>query len=89
MRAALADERGILDRLPSRADFDRSRIAMTVMAVYAVGIACSMVFLIWRGLSGKDDFSIVSRDFSDLIKTGIVPIVTLVLGYYFGRSGRA
>ena len=37
---------------------------------------------------GRDDFSIVSKEFANLIKTAVVPIVTLVLGYYFGRSGR-
>ena len=74
--------------LPTRADFDRSRIAMTVMAVYAGAIALSVLFLVWRGRSGRDDFSIVSKEFADLIKTAVVPIVTLVLGYYFGRSGR-
>ena len=74
--------------LPTRADFDRSRIALTVMAVYGIAVLGTGFFLVLRGLCGGSEYAGVSKELSDLIKTAVVPIVTLVLGYYFGRSGR-
>ena len=58
------------------------------MAVYAGSISLCLGLLIWHGLTGPNDFPSVSMSLADLIKTAVVPIVTLVLGYYFGRSGR-
>ena len=74
--------------LPTRADFDRSLIAKMVMAVYVGAVSLYLGWLVGHGLSGPGDFSAVSNSLSDLNKTAVVPIVTLVLGYYFGRSGR-
>ena len=34
------------------------------------------------------DWSSVSGTATDLVKSTILPIVTLVLGYYFGQSDR-
>jgi hypothetical protein len=56
--------------------------------VYVGAISLCLGLLVWHGLAGQSDFAVVSKDFADLIKTAVVPIVTLVLGYYFGRSGR-
>lgn len=72
----------------TRADFDRSFIAKMVMVVYVGALSLCLGLLVWHGLTGQGDFAAVSKDFADLIKTAVVPIVTLVLGYYFGRSGR-
>ena len=76
------------EALLTRADFDRSFIAKMVMVVYVGSLSLCLGLLVWHGLTGQGDFAAVSKDFADLIKTAVVPIVTLVLGYYFGRSGR-
>jgi hypothetical protein len=34
----------------------------------------------------KGDWKAIATDIVDLTKTAVLPIVTLVLGYYFGKS---
>jgi len=74
-------------------DFDRSTIAKIVMYVYAGVIAAGFVLFIARACgavySRDDDWRGIMTDAGDLIKTAVLPIVTLVLGYYFGKSGKS
>ncbi len=74
--------------IPSRADFDRSRIALIVMSVYAGVLGLVLLLLIVRGCQNTEQWGDVTKEAGDLIKTAILPIVTLILGYYFGKSGR-
>jgi hypothetical protein len=37
-------------------------------------------------IRADDDWEKIATDAGDLIKTDVLPIVTLVLGYYFGKS---
>jgi len=66
-------------------DFDRSIIARVVLSVYSVAIVLDFVLIVLRAwLDG--DWSNVFNDAGELIKTAVLPILTLVLGYYFGKS---
>jgi hypothetical protein len=60
------------------------------MRVYAGAIAVGFVVLtIVAGITWfdpKGDWKEIASDIVDLTKTAVLPIVTLVLGYYFGKS---
>ncbi|HTW71055.1 MAG TPA: hypothetical protein VME47_14290 [Acetobacteraceae bacterium] len=60
------------------------------MYVYAGVILFGFMLFCIRGwhASTQDDWKGIVEDASDLVKTGVLPIVTLVLGYYFGKSGK-
>jgi len=60
---------------------DRSKIGKIIIWTYAIIIGASVFYLIYAGL--RCDREIFS-DLSELIKTAVVPIVTLVIGFYFG-----
>jgi len=81
-----------IERAGTRADKDRTKIAVTIMGVFAVSIAANLILLAMRGWANRKDPTAwieVTKDVADLIKTSVVPIVTLMLGYYFGTSGRS
>jgi hypothetical protein len=63
---------------------DRSQIVKFTMWVYSGSIALACISLFIKGFIHDES---VSEDFSDLIKTAVVPIVTFVIGYYF-KSGK-
>ncbi|MGD0420378.1 MAG: hypothetical protein ABSA68_12500 [Xanthobacteraceae bacterium] len=62
---------------------DRSFIVKRVVYLYIFSIGAAIVYLIGRTLySGEDRF----QDISELIKVAVIPVLTLVIGYYFGTS---
>lgn len=62
---------------------DRSFIVKWVVYLYVFSIALGLLYLTIQGLwFGEDRF----RDLSELIKIAVVPVLTLVIGYYFGTS---
>lgn len=64
---------------------DRTFIVKWIVALYVGSIGLAILYLMARGLFfGKDDFP----DISELIKIAVVPILTLVVGYYFGTERR-
>jgi polyphosphate kinase len=68
------------DRLRAK---DRSAIALIIAFLYAGVISVSIIFLVVRGwCCNVDTFD----DISELIKIAVIPIVTLVMGYYFAQS---
>jgi hypothetical protein len=77
---ASEDERKLLaaEAVPHK---DRSSIARWVILLYCCVVAAAVLYLLFRGIWWGEN---VFDDISDLIKTAIVPIVTLVIGYYFG-----
>ncbi len=79
-RQALASER-------AREADDRSWIARRVINGFAVSIACVLVPIAVGGAMTGQWSSVIAAAV-DIIKSAVVPIVTLVLGYYFGRSSR-
>ena len=62
---------------------DRSRIAKAIIYLYCGVISIYGFYLLYRGLICKVD---VSDQFLELFKIGILPIVTLVIGFYFGSK---
>ena len=64
---------------------DRSFIVKWVVYLYVASIGVTIAYLIGRGLWCHEDHF---RDVSELIKIAIIPILTLVIGYYFGSSRR-
>jgi hypothetical protein len=62
---------------------DRSFIVVCVVGLYVFSIVVAILYLIGRALwCGEDHF----RDVSELIKVAVIPVLTLVIGYYFGTS---
>lgn len=62
---------------------DRSAIVVIVFAVYSGVIAAAVLFLLYRGYFFQDK---VFDNFTEIIKIAVLPIVTLVIGYYFGTE---
>jgi hypothetical protein len=66
---------------------DRSWIAKWIIRMFVITVAAVLVILVLQGLLTKDWLQ-VSTEATDLIKSAVLPIVTLVLGYYFGQSDK-
>jgi hypothetical protein len=60
-----------------------SLIVRWVVRLYAIAIAITLGYLIFRGIWLKED---TIMNISEIIKIAIIPILTLVIGYYFGSS---
>jgi hypothetical protein len=71
-----------------RDDDDRSWIGRRIITVFIMAIA-GVLFLFFIQGTRNNDWPTAAAGAADLIKTAVVPIVTLVLGYYFGKSGTA
>jgi hypothetical protein len=66
---------------------DRSWIARWIIRMFVIVIAAVLVILTLQGLL-NGDWTQVATEATDLIKSAVLPIVTLVLGYYFGQADR-
>ena len=64
---------------------DRSWIARTILWGFLGALVMAFLLLAGRGLHGGE-WEAASRDALELMKSVLLPIVTLVLGYYFGRG---
>lgn len=63
---------------------DRSHIVLCVMGLYVFSLGCAVLYMLWRGFTHHDETTVTNL--SELIKIAILPIVTLVIGYYFGTA---
>jgi hypothetical protein len=63
---------------------DRSFIVKGVFFLYLGAIGSLAVFYLYRGFRFDDNTAISSL--VDLIKIAVLPVVTLVIGYYFGTK---
>jgi hypothetical protein len=88
-RTAQSASQQSIERAGTRADKDRTKIAVTIMGVFAGSVAVSLLLLTVRGFANPFAWVDVTKDVADVIKTSVLPIVTLMLGYYFGTSGRS
>ena len=60
---------------------DRCFIVKWIVYLYVASISAAIFYLIVRAaFSHEDRFS----DISELIKVAVLPVLTLVVGYYFG-----
>jgi hypothetical protein len=93
-RKSIDDSLAAVEKAPTRDEFDRSTISRVILFVYAGVISAGGILFLFRGwgLYGTQDnaegWKELVSEVSDLIKTAVLPIVTLVLGYYFGKSGK-
>ena len=66
-----------------RQNKDRSFIVYAVVGLYTFAVTVSIIYLIIYGLyAGKEIFP----SLAEIIKVAILPILTLVIGYYFGTK---
>ncbi len=66
---------------------DRSLITRVVIGVFGASIAAVLSLIAGLALySGNTDQAAAHS--VDLLKSVVLPVVTLVLGYYFGRAAR-
>jgi hypothetical protein len=72
----------------------RDWIGKVIIAVFALAIFFGLLLLVPEGLMAEqgaqsDAWKNVALQSADLIKSALLPVVTLVLGYYFGQSSRS
>ena len=68
-------------------DDDRSWIARMIITVFVAVIVIVLIFLAVQGYTTQN-WTLAANTASDLFKSAVLPIVTLVLGFYFGKSGK-
>jgi hypothetical protein len=66
-----------------RQDKDRSFIVRKVIYLYVASLFVAILYYVYRGYCCSED---ASAGISEIIKTAVLPVVTLVIGYYFGTS---
>ena len=88
--AALGQEEARHLREVERAFVDRQgRIAWLVLVLFAVLIAIiALCYLLSPFLAVGNDLRASAASVKDLVNTIVLPIVTLVLGFYFGERNR-
>lgn len=70
-----------------RQNDDRSWIARRIMLIFTTVVTLVIVFNLVRGFqTGQWDKA--AEAIAEVLKTTMLPIVTLVLGYYFGQSSK-
>ena len=81
-----------LERLPSADLIDahernttRTKTATNLVACYVVVICMAVVYIIFTH-SKPEDFQAGWAALYDLIKTAILPVITFVIGHYFGSG---
>lgn len=68
-----------------RENLDRWKIARLVVWLYVLTIGVIVLYLVLRyWFSGED----VYPQLSDTMKVSVVPVLTFVLGYYYGTARR-
>jgi hypothetical protein len=71
------------NKLSSILGKDRSYIARLIICLYCAVVVTIALYLCYRGVFGNEN---VAGDLAELLKIGVLPIVTLVIGFYFGSS---
>jgi type VI protein secretion system component VasF len=75
----------ISDRSAGREIEDRSLIASTVTTVFLVALPLALSFLFVLSFFQNANQDAIAA-IADILKSVLMPIMTLVLGYYFGRG---
>ncbi len=78
-------EVSIADRSAGREIEDRSLIASTVTTVFLVALPLALTFLFMLSFFENANQGAIAA-ITDILKSVLMPIMTLVLGYYFGRG---
>jgi hypothetical protein len=78
----------VIDTSIAREAEDRSWIARAILLVFVISVAIVLGIFLTEGILTKE-WTQVAVQAADLMKTAVLPVVTLVLGFYFGsRSGK-
>lgn len=75
----------VADRSAGREIEDRSLIANTVTTVFLVALPLALTFLFVLSFVQSANQGAIAA-IADILKSVLMPIMTLVLGYYFGRG---
>lgn len=67
---------------------DRSWIARSIIVMFCIAIGAVLFILLVQGIA-SGDWTKVATEATDPVKSAVLPIVTLVLGYYFGQSDKS
>lgn len=68
---------------------DRSRIALIIVIVFAACLLLSLLFVFVVVLADSSrQWEKPANFMLDMLKTLVLPVVTLVLGFYFGSAKR-
>jgi hypothetical protein len=91
-RARLREQLAVSPKEISRpvvpvSDAVRAHATRTILAVYVVSIAFIAVLIFLQG-HRSGDFDKAIANFSEVMKIAVLPVVTFVLGRYFGNSER-
>lgn len=65
---------------------DRSLIAKIVIVMFAVCISVVMIFIVLAVVFSMQNWEAPLKYFVDLIGSVVLPVVTLVIGFYFGTK---
>lgn len=94
LRARLAELQQQTDRDQQRLEQEvseqtesRSRITRLVLWTYVVGLSVAGLLALAEAWQTKD-FGKAAGNLIEWIKVLVLPLVTLALGYYFGRGGK-
>jgi hypothetical protein len=66
---------------------DRSRIVAVVLGVFVVSVGVGVLFLFFSPVVTRD-WEKLNAQILDLLKSIVLPLVTLVFGYYFGKADK-
>jgi hypothetical protein len=80
----LAQFQAEVNAATTRSDnWNRHYIVACVVGVYVFAVVAAIIYLFWIGLRDTQN---TFADMAEVLKIGIVPIVTLVIGYYFSSK---
>jgi hypothetical protein len=68
-----------------RHERDRSFIVKAVVGLYMVSVGLIVLYLLYRGAWYGE---VVFSDAAEIVKVSILPVLTLVIGYYFGTKAQ-
>ena len=86
--SARAERAGTLaDQVNRQEADDRSWIAKRIIGIFT-GVVGGVLAILALGGIKTGEWAAAGNQAVDLIKSAVLPVVTLVLGYYFGRSGK-
>ena len=91
----IADARLLLDNIDDTVEefaarkqaTDRSRIAIIIVILFAVCLILLIALVLVGAISGLA-WNAAADFILDIVKTMVLPVVTLVLGFYFGSAKR-
>jgi Kef-type K+ transport system membrane component KefB len=84
-RVSLEVEDEIAAAASASTNRNRDLIVACVIGAYTFAVVASVLYLIIAGAISHEPNTF--QNIAELLKIGVVPIVTLVIGYYFASKG--